>query len=109
MIAPAPAQDNQPPVGEMAISFRSPSDLRDLLRHDARVAETVDEQRPRLGRQAGVRAVAAPGPEGRDVDARARRRPAHACVEKAGRLRLERLGLFHVPWRWSSTSLVASC
>eukprot|EP00964_Phaeocystis_antarctica_P051258 scaffold29902_cov60-Phaeocystis_antarctica.AAC.3 len=62
MIAPAPAQDNQPPVGR-----GSPLDLRNLLGHDARVAETVDEQRPRLGRQAGVRAVAAPGPEGRAV------------------------------------------
>ena len=94
-------------------SPRSPLlDLRDLLRHDARVAETVDEQRPRLGRQAGVRAVAAPGPEGRDVDAGARRRPAHACVEKAGRLRLERLGLFHVPLGGGAPPcqlLVASC
>ena len=27
----------------------SPSDLRDLLGHDARIAEAVDEQRPRLG------------------------------------------------------------
>ena len=57
----------------MIRSPRSPLlDLRDLLRHDARVAETVDEQRPRLGRQAGVGAVAAPGPEGRDVRVRVR-------------------------------------
>jgi hypothetical protein len=73
------------------ISFRS---LGDLLGHDARVAEAVDEQRPCLGRQAGVGTVAALGPEGHDVDAGARRRPAHACVERAGRLRLDGLGLF---------------